>query len=235
MRVDGDLVCVVWVSPQSDAPKIPAEKDEGLSLVCYHLGFSLYPFVFSPSSSIQTDRCFCPVPPALPVSRGMLCGMLCFKTNSCALQISGLEVGTIACGHKAAPQHHPLQLSHPCLALQWGWETSFPRNLLLLLGFNFPLPNFISLHTVTPRHATWQHSSRYLNHSQGSQWVRLKSMPCCEVFSVCSNLSRYIGAEKKRVSCTGIFICSLMGSSAHHVCPVPAGRPQAALAVTLLH
>lgn len=126
MCVDGDLVCMVWVSPQSDAPKIPAEKDEGLSLVCYNLGFSLDPFVFSPSSSIQTDHCFCPVPPALPVSHGMLCGMLCFKTNSCALQISGLEVGTtpatpkIVCwgGHKAEPQHHPLQLSYPCLALQ---------------------------------------------------------------------------------------------------------------------
>lgn len=63
------------------------------------------------------------------------------------------------------------------LDVVWEWESSFLRNLLLLFGLNFPLLNFISLPTVTPCQAMWQHSNRYLKCYRVSQLVLLKSIP----------------------------------------------------------
>lgn len=63
------------------------------------------------------------------------------------------------------------------LDVVWEREISFLRNLLLLFGLNFPLLDFISLPTVTPCRAMWQHSNRYLKCYRVSQLVRLKSIP----------------------------------------------------------
>ena len=64
------------------------------------LTFGVFPlsFCFFPIFLHSNRPLLLPVPPALPVSHGMLCGMLCFRTNTCALQISGLEVGTTVLG-----------------------------------------------------------------------------------------------------------------------------------------